>query len=181
MQTINGLMFHDPIEEKPVFETEEIWEFLNITGDDHPMHLHLVNFEIIDRQDIVVDPAIPANLKQFDADYRKWLKDTSPTKPPLPPGITLRPGSTPIPADAYEKEPKDTVRVPVKSLTRIKVKFRLHLGLYMFHCHILEDEDMEMMCPFLVVPKGMPEMSHDSGHEHSEGHAPNPETDDDHN
>jgi spore coat protein A len=173
MQTINGLMFHDAVEEKPEFNSEEIWEFLNATGDDHPMHLHLVNFEIIDRQAIAIDTVALPDLEEFDEKFRIWLNDTSPTKPRLPPGIIFAPGSTAMLADAYEKEPKDTVRVPTFTLTRVKVKFRIHTGLYMFHCHILEHEDMEMMRPLLVVPKGMLEMSHNSAHasEHSNSHA----------
>jgi len=160
MQTINGLMFHDTIEEIPTFDSEEIWEFLNVTVDDHPMHLHLVNFEIIDRQQIKTDPAVLSDLEKFDAKFRAWLEDTSPTRTRLPPGILFAPGSTPVPAEAYEKGPKDTVRVPTFTLTRIKVKFRLHVGLYMYHCHILDHEDMEMMRPLLVVPPGMPVMGH---------------------
>lgn len=160
MQTINGLMFHDTIEEIPTLDSEEIWEFLNVTADDHPMHLHLVNFEIIDRQRIKTDPAVLPDLEQFDAIFRAWLDDMSPTKPRLPRGILFAPGSSPVPAEAYEKGPKDTVRVPTNTLTRIKVKFRLHVGLYMYHCHILDHEDMEMMRPLLVVPPGMPVMGH---------------------
>jgi spore coat protein A len=170
MQTINGRMFHDTIEETPAFETEEIWEFLNVTGDDHPMHLHLVNFEVIDRQQIKVNPADLPDLEQFDVRFRSWLADPSPTKPQLPPGIEFVAGSTPVPADAYEKEPKDTVRAPSFMLTRIKVKFRLHLGLYMYHCHILEHEDMEMMRPLLIEPMGMPKMGHGGSHSSTGGH-----------
>src|SRR5581483_9011226 len=44
MQTINGRMFHDTVEEFPVLDTTEVWEIINISGDQHPIHLHLVNF-----------------------------------------------------------------------------------------------------------------------------------------
>jgi o-aminophenol oxidase len=170
MQSINGLMFHDQIEERPVLDTEEIWEFLNVTGDDHPIHLHLVNFEVIDRQTIQVVSTDPNYLANFHAVFRNWLADPSPSKPRLPPGLDFAPGSSPIPADDYEREPKDTVRVTTNSLTRIKTKFRIHLGLYMYHCHILEHEDMEMMRPMVVVPAGMPEMAHGGSHAPLEGH-----------
>ena len=157
------LDFHDTIEEMPVLDSEEIWEFLNVTVDEHPIHLHLVNFEIIDRQEIEYDHS-PTYLDTFHETFHTWLKDTSSTKPPLPPGMAFKAGSTPVPSDDYEREPKDTVRVPSDTLTRIKTRFRLHTGLYMYHCHILEHEDMEMMRPLLVVPSGMPIMSHGSGH-----------------
>jgi FtsP/CotA-like multicopper oxidase with cupredoxin domain len=180
MQTINGLLFHDSVEEKPEIDSEEIWEFLNTTRDDHPMHLHLVNFEVVDRQAIQVNTAVLPNLNDFDGVFRTWLADPSPGKPRLPPGIEFVPGSVPVPADAYEKEPKDTVRVPKLTLTRMKVKFRLHTGLYMYHCHILEHEDMEMMRPLLVVPAGMPDMAHIDGHGDGGGHAPPHESDSEH-
>jgi spore coat protein A len=54
-------------------------------------------------------------------------------------------------------------------VTRIKTKFRIHTGLYMYHCHILEHEDMEMMRPLLVQPSRMPEMAH-GGHAHTNEH-----------
>jgi spore coat protein A len=169
MQTINGLMFHDGVEEKPELDGEEVWSFLNLTGDDHPLHLHLVNFEVIDRQEFEVESTDPKYLEKFDETFRAWLNDASPTKPVLPPGLRFKEGSGPVPADAYEKEPKDTVRVPSSTVTRIKTKFRIHTGLYMYHCHILEHEDMEMMRPLLVQPKGMPDMTHGS-HLHMNDH-----------
>src|SRR5262249_638899 len=147
----------------------EIWCFLNLTGDDHPLHLHLVNFEVIDRQAVEIYPPDAQYEKKFPTIFRDWLKDPSPTKPALPPGLRFEEGSAPVPADAYEKEPKDPVRVPSFTVTRIKTKFRLHAGLYMYHCHILEHEDMEMMRPLLVRPAGMPDMDHD-GHDHPTHH-----------
>lgn len=170
MQTINGLAFHDAIEEKPELGSEEIWEFLNFTGDAHPLHVHLVNFEVIDRQPIEIVSTDPDYVNKFHDIFTAWRKDPSPTKPPLPPGMRFVPDVSAIPADKYEREPKDTVRVPTSTLTRIKTKFKFHTGLYMYHCHILEHEDMEMMRPMLVVPAGMPDMTHDHGHDHGHGH-----------
>ena len=46
---------HDAVSEKPGLDTTEIWEFLNLTDDTHPIHLHLVRFQILDRRPIQVD------------------------------------------------------------------------------------------------------------------------------
>ena len=49
--TLNGtLTFHDPITENPRVGDTEIWEFYNTTGDAHPIHMHLVDFRILNRQ-----------------------------------------------------------------------------------------------------------------------------------
>jgi spore coat protein A len=172
IQTINGLGFHERVEEKPELDAEEIWSFLNLTGDDHPMHLHLVNFEVIDRRTVKVTSTDPKYVETFDKTFRDWLKDPAPDKPPLPPGLDYN--GPAVPADGYEQEPKDTVRATSYMVTRIKTKFRLQTGLYMYHCHILEHEDMEMMRPLLVQPKGMPDMVHGGGHEHGGEHDHSP-------
>jgi FtsP/CotA-like multicopper oxidase with cupredoxin domain len=49
MWTINGLGWDD-ITEYPVLGTTEIWRFINESGMSHPMHMHLVQFQVLDRQ-----------------------------------------------------------------------------------------------------------------------------------
>jgi spore coat protein A len=49
--------------------------------------------------------------------------------------------------DDNEKGPKDTFRTGPMTVTRILVKFGPHTGRYVYHCHILEHEDMQMMRP----------------------------------
>src|SRR5208282_210260 len=51
---LDGKRWHEPISEKPVLGSTEIWEFLNLTDDSHPIHLHLVRFQILDRRAIDV-------------------------------------------------------------------------------------------------------------------------------
>src|SRR5690606_29568444 len=45
----------EPVTENPAIGATEVWELYNLTGDAHPMHLHEVTFEVVDRQEIVVD------------------------------------------------------------------------------------------------------------------------------
>jgi spore coat protein A len=55
IHTLDGKRWHDPVSEKPRLNSTEIWEFLNLTEDTHPIHLHLVRFQILDRRVINVD------------------------------------------------------------------------------------------------------------------------------
>ena len=123
---LDGKRWHEPISEKPVLGTTEIWEFLNLTDDAHPIHLHLVRFQILDRRALEIDP--------FIYEHRK---------------IVYR--SDAVPPDANEAGWKDTVRATPRASTRIIVKFDGYVGRYVWHCHILEHEDNEMMRPYEVV------------------------------
>ena len=160
MQTINGRTFHEAVEESPELGSTEIWEILNVTGEEHPIHLHLVNFEILDRRAIEVEEG--TDPETFPAAFGRWRAEPSATRGPLPAGWRFT-GEVVL-ADDNERGPKDTVRVPESAMTRLRVTFRLHTGLYMFHCHILEHEDMEMMRPLLVVPQGTRPMPAHHGH-----------------
>jgi spore coat protein A, manganese oxidase len=114
-----------PVTEKPVLGTTEIWSFVNLTGDAHPMHLHLVRFQILDRR--------PFDLFAYNAG--KKLVYTGPAAPP----------------DANESGWKDTVRADPGMVTRIIVRFEGFAGRYVWHCHLLEHEDNEMMRPYDVI------------------------------
>ncbi len=123
---LDGKRWHDPVSEKPVLGATEIWEFLNLTEDAHPIHLHLVRFQILDRRALDV----PAYIYQ---------------------NRTLRYWGDAIPPDANESGWKDTVRCTPRASTRIIVKFEGYTGRYVWHCHILEHEDNEMMRPYEIV------------------------------
>ena len=122
---LNGSYWHDPITEKPALNSTEIWTFLNPTDDTHPIHLHNVRFQILDRQ-------------RYDA----WTYETK---------KELRLLGGKIPPYAGEEGWKDTVRVAPKMATRIIVRFDSYPGRYVWHCHTLEHEDNEMMRPYEIV------------------------------
>jgi len=122
---LDGKHWHEPISEKPELGSTEIWEFLNTTDDTHPIHLHLVRFQILDRRVIDVTALV----------YDKKLVYKSEAFPPEP----------------NEAGWKDTVRATPGASTRIIVKFEGYTGRYVWHCHILEHEDNEMMRPYEVV------------------------------
>jgi spore coat protein A, manganese oxidase len=118
-------MYRDPIDIFPKLGTTEVWQFINTTGDTHPMHLHLVQFQVLSRQSF---------------DVGAYLETGS-----------LRLLGTARAPDANEMGWKDTVRVDPGQVVRIIARFD-HLGNYPVHCHILEHEENEMMRPFEVVP-----------------------------
>jgi len=123
---LNGSYWHDPISEKPVQNSTEIWSFINPTDDTHPIHLHAVRFQILDRQ----------HYEPTAYQLKKEFRFLGPRVPPEP----------------YESGWKDTVGAHAKMVTRIIVPFNSHPGRYVWHCHILEHEDNEMMRPYEIVP-----------------------------
>lgn len=105
----------DVITENPSLNATEVWEIHNFTADAHPIHLHQVMFQVIERQDAF--------------------------------GAIRGP-------ELWEKGLKDTVIAYPGEITRIKAKFDIP-GLYVWHCHIVEHEDNEMMRPYCVGTPGV--------------------------
>jgi spore coat protein A, manganese oxidase len=135
MGMLDGKHWNDPVTEDPKAGSIEIWSFANTTGDVHPMHSHLVRFQVLDRR--------PFDVKSFVATGN--LRQTG---QPLPPESNERPAW------------KDTVKAYPGYVTRVIQRFDLPPGTpifpgkrfrYVWHCHILEHEDNEMMRPYDVV------------------------------
>ncbi len=122
---LDGKHWDDPISERPLLDSTEIWSLLNLTGDVHPIHLHLVRFQILDRR--------PFDLFAYNA--HRELRYTGPALPPA----------------ANEAGWKDTVRADPGVVTRIIVRFDGYAGRYVWHCHLLEHEDNEMMRPYEII------------------------------
>ena len=127
LMLLDGKHWHEPVTEKPELDSIEIWRLMNLTGDSHPIHLHLVRFQILDRQ-------------LFDADEYRTSGKLLLERKPMPPGPN-------------EAGWKDTVRVDPGTITRIIMKFEGYPGRYVWHCHLLEHAANEMMRPFEVVTR----------------------------
>ncbi|KIL34310.1 copper oxidase [Cohnella kolymensis] len=114
-----------PITENPKLGATEIWYLINLTTDSHPIHIHLIDFQILDRRNF--------DVEKYNKE--KVIHYTGPAMPPEP----------------QERGGKDTVRANPNQVTRIIMKFGPYTGLYVWHCHIMEHEDYEMMRPFIVI------------------------------
>ncbi len=114
----------------------EQWEIINLTGDTHPIHFHLVNVQLLYRRPFNADP------------YAGGLPEYT---------------GKPIAPDMNELGWKETVRVNPGQVARVLMKFNLPNvpfdvpesprtgGLeYVWHCHILEHEEHDMMRPLVV-------------------------------
>jgi FtsP/CotA-like multicopper oxidase with cupredoxin domain len=106
------LGWDDTITENPAVGAIEVWELFNFTEDAHPIHIHEVQFQVVDRQPL-----------------------EGPPRPPEP----------------WETGFKDTVIAYPDEITRVKARYGT-AGLFVWHCHIVEHEDHEMMRPYRVGP-----------------------------
>ncbi len=138
-----------PVTETPRAGSVEIWRLINTTGDGHPIHIHLVQFQILDRQAFDVsqiDTGVsPPQVESIMFTGRRVQPKDENTRPFL----------------KYEQNAfKDTVKAFPGEVTRLIMQFNLPTGTrvdrgekfrYVFHCHILEHEDNDMMRPYDVV------------------------------
>jgi spore coat protein A len=145
---LNGLRFMDPVTELPRLDTVEDWTIVNTTVDMHPMHLHLVAFQVMEKGSFDPSGYTPAAGGDMGV-----LADDALHPGVAPPDCGEIPGCNPSQYALVPNEsgPKDTVRVPPGGYVRIRARFD-RLGVYMWHCHILAHEEHDMMRPFEVVP-----------------------------
>ena len=132
-----GTFFYtDPVTENIKLGSTEIWEIHNTTVDAHPIHLHLANFRVLDRQPftgtLVPKPMGPGGVAS--GGYLTKVALTGTRRAALP----------------SEQGRKDTVLAYPGEVTRIITTFN-RAGEYVWHCHILSHEDHEMMRRFVVA------------------------------
>jgi len=142
--TIGDRRWSDPVDTNPKVNTTEMWELINTTTDGHPIHVHLVRFQVLNRQLFDLNIYNETGNLQFVA----------------PPELAA-PNERPAWKDVVKVFPGDAGAArPTGNLTRIIQKFELPNGAefprgtfqqYVWHCHILEHEDNEMMRPYNVV------------------------------
>lgn len=163
IMTLNNLEFTTDDLELPRQGTIEQWNFINTTPDPHPMHVHLAQMRLLGRQAFVPSLYVLANPRPPIG--TRWTPSAEPfVKGPMA-----------FPA-AWEAGPKDTVRVDGHSITRVLVRFPTeaelgfdpdapfhptgavhHAGTgeplqgYVWHCHIFDHEDHDMMLRFRTI------------------------------
>ena len=131
-----AIPYMDPATETPHAGDIEIWNIFNLTGDTHPIHLHLVNFRILSRQPFVSDSngnfTLTGTPRGPDPNERGW-KETARMNPGECTTIIMK---------------FDLPKVPFK----IPLSPRTGGHEYVWHCHILEHEEHDMMRPLVVTP-----------------------------
>ena len=177
------------VTEVPRVGSTEVWEIVNLTEDAHPIHLHLIQFQVIERE-AFVDP------ESYEASWAALFPGGTYGGVTYPPGVVIPAygppsaysvpngagalggnpdptpflSGTPVPAEPNERGWKDTVKVFPGTVTRIVARFApqdmpvpgavpgqnlypfdatIGPG-YVWHCHILDHEDNEMMRPYVL-------------------------------
>jgi spore coat protein A len=123
---LNRTPWHMPVTETVKLGSSEIWSFVNLTDDTHPIHLHHVRFQVLDR-------------RSFDRDV--YLLQNA----------TLRFNGFPTPPNLNEDGWKDVVQCPPNVVTRIHISFAGYPGRYLWHCHVQEHEANDMMRPYVIL------------------------------
>ncbi len=131
--------YGDPATETAHPDDVEVWEIANLTGDVHPMHFHLVNVQLLSRRP-----------------FTDYTFDSHGEGKPVGLGVARGP-------EATELGWKDTVRMNPNEVTTVIMKFALapvpfavpHSprtggNEFVWHCHILEHEEHDMMRPLIV-------------------------------
>ncbi|HLL34043.1 MAG TPA: O-aminophenol oxidase PhsA [Streptomyces sp.] len=143
--------FNDALNYTIAEGSHEQWSFLNLAPILHPMHIHLADFQLLGRDAYDVsgfDPVIGGT--------RTPIRYDAGTRIPLAPN---------------ERGYKDVFRVPGNQMLRVMGRFDGAYGRFMYHCHLLEHEDMGMMRPFVVMPPEALKFDHGGAHGgHGEGH-----------
>jgi len=117
----------EPVTETPAVGATEVWEFYNTTGDAHPMHIHEIVFEVVNREGLMLD---------VNGEVIEPIQTDGVVTPPEP----------------WETGFKDTVIAYPGQVTRVRAQFNTP-GQFVWHCHIVEHEDNEMMRPFRIGPE----------------------------
>jgi FtsP/CotA-like multicopper oxidase with cupredoxin domain len=124
-RTTDGRVWMDTVTENPGVGDTEVWEIYNTTADAHPIHIHELTFEVVNRQRLALHEDEVIQPIQLDGN------------------ITL--------PKSWETGLKDTVVALPGQVTRVRAQF-LTPGQFVWHCHIVEHEDNEMMRPYRIGP-----------------------------
>jgi FtsP/CotA-like multicopper oxidase with cupredoxin domain len=141
MPSSSRVSFYDHIALRPQLGRWQVWKFVNTTGDTHPIHIHQSTFQPLDATAGRLVFADAGGKNRYDPDTRRTsaalVPETDPANPPR----------------AYEPHEmhgwKEVIRVDPGNVVKVAIRFDL-AGRYVYHCHVLEHEDTEMMRPFVV-------------------------------
>jgi FtsP/CotA-like multicopper oxidase with cupredoxin domain len=152
---LDGQKWAAPVSETPQLGSTEDWTIINPTMDAHPIHIHLVQFQIVRRQTFKVGPYL-AEWASLNGDPP--FDHPTVNVPNFDPYFL----GTPASLSPSEQAWKDTVTVNSGEAVVIRLRWTEQNGNpfpfdatagpgYVWHCHLLEHEDNEMMRPYVVV------------------------------
>jgi spore coat protein A len=132
--------------ETPKLGTTEVWQFINMTPDTHPMHMHLVKYQVLGRQALAKNPDF---VDGTDPEYKQYLYGADGDGAQVTPTGDLR-GTKYVVAPISGPEPnetgfKETVKANPGEVTYVIMKFEDFAGKFVYHCHILDHEENDMM------------------------------------
>jgi spore coat protein A len=168
---LDGQMWDAPTSELPIVGSTVEWDIINLTMDAHPIHVHLIQFQVANRQDF--------DNVTYNQDWLKLNGNPPLNHPTIP--LPVEPylnGNPIIPPPLNERGWKDTVLALPGQVTRLLLRFapqdvdpqivRPGVNLfpfdpsfgpgYVWHCHYLDHEDNEMMRPLQVISCPPPEV-----------------------
>ncbi|KAI6683482.1 hypothetical protein NL676_029395 [Syzygium grande] len=147
---INVKSFHDPVTETPKSGSIEVWEVINLTGDNHPLHVHLATFQAIKVQHLV--------------DEQGFLNCITSKNDAVACNVTGHATGPTLDIPAHERAWKNISKIEPGYKTTVDVRFNLveennapypfdvtSAPGYVYHCHILDHEDNEMIRPLKLV------------------------------
>lgn len=158
---LDGQKWNVPVSELPLVGSTEDWQIVNLTKGAHPIHLHLIQFRLVSRQDFLVTQYTNDWLALNGQPPFDHPTEVLPVKPYLLDG--------PINPPAHENGWKDTIQAYPGQVTTIRVRFAPQDAVnsipsinlfpfnpaadpgYVWHCHIIDHEDNEMMRPYKVL------------------------------
>jgi spore coat protein A len=125
--------FEDAVSVVIPYGQTQVWKILNLTEDTHPFHVHLVESQVLGRATLDDSGFDPETGTALDKPIVIGAPDV-------------------VPVDGNEEGLKDVVRANPHEMIQIAATFDGFTGRYMYHCHVIEHEDRDMMRPFLVLP-----------------------------
>ncbi|HET6557822.1 MAG TPA: multicopper oxidase domain-containing protein [Prolixibacteraceae bacterium] len=184
-ESLPGMDMVGDVTEKPVEGTTEVWQLINMTMDAHPMHMHLVQFQLVSRQDFDMEEYMEEYMDSFTGENGgmegMYMGAEGPPRaydePNRDGAVGGNPGvnkyliGSPVPPEANERGWKDVIIAYPDQVTTyivrfaptdmplsenkssLKYTFDPSVGPgYVWHCHIVEHEDNDMMRPMDVQP-----------------------------
>ncbi|XAR72266.1 Bilirubin oxidase [Bertholletia excelsa] len=146
---INGKSYEEPVTETPKAGTSEIWNIINLTDDNHPLHIHLGLFVVLDQTKLVGEDEFQDCMKKNNDAIKCHISKYARGKK--------------VEVPAHEKGWKNVYKMMPGFVTKILVRFSyIHSNAsyvfdataepgYVYHCHILDHEDNVMMRPLKLV------------------------------